>query len=125
MIDLAYNPHRATLRLSQQTSERKRLALQDFHPALKADGMQFDAPAEERATAGMEATDSLRERIVKAEADRDMWRAAGVEERYMEAYFMVEALELQMDQHMQALAQLTPGALRSPERPATTGRILS
>jgi hypothetical protein len=63
-----------------------------------------------------EAIDSLRVRITRAEADRDMWRVAGIEERYMESYFMVEALELQMDQHLQALAQLAPAPLRLPER---------
>lgn len=36
-------------------------------------------------------------RLAKAQTDRDAWRAAGREEKYLEAYFMVEALELQLD----------------------------
>ena len=42
--------------------------------------------------------DALRQRIAKAEADRDTWRAAGRQENYLEAYSMVEALETQLDQ---------------------------
>ena len=42
--------------------------------------------------------DALRQRIAKAEADRDTWRASGQQEKYLEAYSMVEALETQLDQ---------------------------
>lgn len=42
--------------------------------------------------------DALRQRIAKAEADRDAWRASGRQENYLEAYSMVEALEAQLDQ---------------------------
>ena len=35
-------------------------------------------------------------RIALAEAARDVWQAAGVEEKYLEAYTTVEALELQL-----------------------------
>ena len=42
--------------------------------------------------------DALRQRIAKAEADRDAWRASGRQENYLEAYSMVEALETQLDQ---------------------------
>ena len=42
--------------------------------------------------------DALRQRIAKAEADRDAWRASGRQENYLEAYSMVEALENQLDQ---------------------------
>jgi lipid II:glycine glycyltransferase (peptidoglycan interpeptide bridge formation enzyme) len=42
--------------------------------------------------------DALRQRIAKAEAARDTWRAAGRQENYLEAYSMVEALESQLDQ---------------------------
>ena len=41
--------------------------------------------------------DALRQRIVKAAADRDTWRAAGRQEKYLEADSMVEALETQLD----------------------------
>lgn len=41
---------------------------------------------------------ALRLRLAKAEADRDTWRAAGREEQYMAAYFLVESLQLQIEQ---------------------------
>ena len=40
---------------------------------------------------------TLRARIAKAESERDSWRASGRQEKYLEAYSMVEALELQLD----------------------------
>lgn len=40
---------------------------------------------------------ALQERIVRAQAERDGWRGAGLRERYLEAYSMVEALELQLE----------------------------
>lgn len=44
--------------------------------------------------------DALRSRIAKAEFERNAWRAAGPQEKYIEAYFMVEALESQLDQRL-------------------------
>lgn len=43
---------------------------------------------------------AIRNRIAKAESDRNLWRAAGQEEKYLEAYFLVEALEAQLDQRL-------------------------
>ena len=40
---------------------------------------------------------ALQVRIAKAESQRDSWRVSGMQERYLEAYSMVEALELQLD----------------------------
>jgi hypothetical protein len=40
---------------------------------------------------------SLQTRIAKAESARDSWRASGMQEKYLEAYSMVEAMELQLD----------------------------
>ena len=40
---------------------------------------------------------ALQVRIAISEAERDAWRGAGMQERYLEAYSMVEALELQLD----------------------------
>ena len=40
---------------------------------------------------------ALQVRIAKAESERDGWRASGIQEKYLEAYCMVEALELQLD----------------------------
>ena len=43
---------------------------------------------------------AIKDRIAKAEADRDRWRVAGLKEKYVEAYFKVEALELQLDERL-------------------------
>jgi hypothetical protein len=40
---------------------------------------------------------AMQERIAKAEAERDGWRSSSMQEKYLEAYSMVEALELQLD----------------------------
>ena len=42
----------------------------------------------------------LRNRIAKAESDRDAARGAGLQERYVAAYVLVEALELELDQRV-------------------------
>jgi hypothetical protein len=55
-----------------------------------------------------EDTVSFRNRIAKAESDRDAWRVAGNEEKYLEAYFLVEALELQLDEHLRRRAAGEP-----------------
>jgi len=47
-----------------------------------------------------EDIDALKSRIAKAEFTRETWRAAGDQEKYLEAYFMVEALELQLDRRV-------------------------
>jgi hypothetical protein len=47
-----------------------------------------------------EDIDAIKSRIAKAESARETWRAAGEKEKYLEAYFMVEALELQLDQRL-------------------------
>jgi len=39
----------------------------------------------------------LQRRIAKAEAERDTWRASGMQENYLEACSMVDALNLQLD----------------------------
>ena len=46
----------------------------------------------------------IKERIAKSESARDAWQAAGLKERYLEAYFMVEALERQLDERLRRLA---------------------
>lgn len=45
---------------------------------------------------------ALRQRIAKAERDRDTWRATGRREKYLEAYSMVEALEVQLERLTQS-----------------------
>lgn len=39
----------------------------------------------------------IKDRIAKATAERDAWRASGLQEKYLEAYSLVEALELQLE----------------------------
>jgi hypothetical protein len=40
----------------------------------------------------------LETRLAQAEVERDAWQAAGRQERYLEAYVKVQALQLQLDQ---------------------------
>ena len=40
---------------------------------------------------------ALEIRIAKAASERDSWRVSGMQEKYLEAYSMVEALEVQLD----------------------------
>jgi hypothetical protein len=48
----------------------------------------------------LEDIDTIKNRLAKAESDRDAWQAAGLKEKYLEAYFMVEALELQLNEQL-------------------------
>jgi hypothetical protein len=43
---------------------------------------------------------ALNKRIAKAESAREAWKLAGDREKYLEAYFMVDALELQREQRL-------------------------
>ena len=45
---------------------------------------------------------AMQERIARAAVERDTWQASGMQEKYLEAYSMVEALELQLDGLRQA-----------------------
>jgi hypothetical protein len=40
---------------------------------------------------------ALRTRIARAQSERDTWRTAGRQAKYIEAYCAVEALELQLE----------------------------
>ena len=56
--------------------------------------------------------DSIKSRILDAEGERNGWRMAGVQEKYLEAYSMVEALEFQLDERVAKQARearATPG----------------
>lgn len=57
--------------------------------------MNSALPAAATALAGdhEESTAELTARLEKAEADRDAWKAAGRQERYLEAYFLAEGLQ--------------------------------
>ena len=43
---------------------------------------------------------AINDRIARAESARNAWRAAGREEKYLEAYFLVEALEAQLAERL-------------------------
>ena len=45
----------------------------------------------------LEDVDALKTRLARVLSERDAWRAAGLQEKYLEAYSMVEALELQLE----------------------------
>jgi hypothetical protein len=51
---------------------------------------------------------ALAARIAKAEAERDTWRASGMQEKYLEACSMVDALELQLEALQRAPATAAP-----------------
>ena len=44
---------------------------------------------------------AIKASIAEAETDRETWRVAGLKEKYVEAYFKVEALERQLDLRLQ------------------------
>jgi hypothetical protein len=47
-----------------------------------------------------EDIDSFKHLIARAQSERDAWRLAGREEKYLEAYCIVGALELQLDERL-------------------------
>lgn len=55
-------------------------------------------------------------RIAKAEFERDSWRSSGRQEKYLEAYSMVEALELQLDRLRKAPPSVAKRDETLPER---------
>jgi hypothetical protein len=44
-----------------------------------------------------EEISALRARIAKAQSERDTWRTSGMQEKYLEAYSLVEALEVDLE----------------------------
>ena len=44
--------------------------------------------------------EALRERITRAQHDCESWRQAGPEERYLESYVIVKALELELEEKL-------------------------
>lgn len=54
-----------------------------------------------------EEFDALKQRMARAESDRDAWRSAGMQEKYEEAYFLVEAIQSQIDAWLPAEPALT------------------
>lgn len=48
---------------------------------------------------------AIRDRMAKAEADRDAWRAAGLQEKYLEACGLVDWLARQLDERLRQVGQ--------------------
>jgi hypothetical protein len=67
------------------------------------------------ATTVQQDIDAIKARISKAESERDAWRAASREEKYLEAYVTVEALLLQLNERSRQLS------IESPPRDDTRG----
>ena len=74
----------------------------------------------------------LRGRIAKAEAERDAWRASGMQEKYLEAYSAVEALELQLEglreEGLRPSAEpkaTAPAPARSPDAAGDRRRLMA
>lgn len=55
-------------------------------------------------------------RIAAAQAERDGWRASGMQEKYLEAYSTVEALELQLEGVRQEGLRITVRGEHSVQR---------
>ena len=55
-----------------------------------------------------EEIDSFRARIVQAEVKREAWSMAGNREKYLEAYFDVEGMELILEQRLRQHAACKP-----------------
>ncbi|HEU5295460.1 MAG TPA: hypothetical protein VFU71_11795 [Burkholderiaceae bacterium] len=54
-------------------------------------------------------------RIAQSEAKRDAWRAAGNREKYLEAYFEVEGMELLLERQLRQDAARDPDAVEAPD----------
>ena len=63
---------------------------------------------------------SLKQRLAKAENERDAWRASGRQESYLEAYSKVEALEVQLEQ----LGGVQPMSIQSPASDESSAALL-
>jgi hypothetical protein len=57
--------------------------------------------------------ESFKKRIAEAEANREAWRLVGNREKYLEAYFAVEAMELILDAHLRERATHADALMRS------------
>ena len=53
--------------------------------------------AQPRTVTFYEEIAAVQDRLARAHTERDAWRASGMQEKYLESYSMVEALELQLE----------------------------
>ena len=60
-------------------------------------------------------------RLAKALSERDTWKASGFQEKYLEAYSLVEALELQLEQKARQVREAKP---RDPEMMPASDNLL-
>jgi hypothetical protein len=62
----------------------------------------------------------IRTRIAKAKSDRDHWRTSRRREKYFEAYFRMNALELELDRLRRQRLESTAGSYAHPRDAAVT-----
>ena len=55
-----------------------------------------------------ESISTLEQRISRASADCEAWRATGAVEKYVEAYDLVEALQMQLRMRLRTPAPIAP-----------------
>ncbi len=59
---------------------------------------------------GEQEIEVLQARIDKVRRDRDAWQVCGPEEKFLEAYFLVEALTVQLDRCVKHLTDGQPAS---------------
>jgi hypothetical protein len=65
-----------------------------------------------------QAIDDILARLARAELERDAWRAAGCEARYLQAFVMVEGLAMQLQARFRQKQQACgPGGASPAGRP--------
>lgn len=77
----------------------------------------LDSGTPSAATLQCELTE-MKQRLVRAEGERDAWRAAGMQEKHLEACSLVDALGLQ-------LARISEGLLQARARDSKSARDAS
>ena len=50
----------------------------------------------------------MRQRIATAKSDRDRWHQAGPQEKFLESYVVVKALELELDEMLSQQRRAVP-----------------
>src|SRR5690242_17738359 len=122
VVDRAHNVIEERSSAGGAPTEERKVALHGGSPAPEHAlvprpplyvGAQTRDPAAAQASAMTlhEEITALQQRIVRAQAERDGWRAAGLLEKYLEGYSLVEALELQLERLRPCGL---PALLRSP-----------
>ena len=75
----------------------------------------------EAAVSSVEDIAAIQARIAKAESERDTWQVSKRQEKYLEAYSMVEALELQLGR----LRKAAPSVAKRDETLSERERLMA